>query len=320
MSVAAANAPESTVVSGRLEELAEVERRLASTGVETRRLVVSHAFHSPQMEPIADEFARRAAALEFRAPTTRIVSSVTGRELTLAELRQPEYWRRQVRQAVEFQSAMTTLADAGFDTFVEVGPTATLTGFGRQCIGREGQVWVPSLRRDTSDARQMLESIGVLHVHGVDVDLAALDKRSVRRRVALPTYPFERQRYWIGPQQPLPIVSAAPEGQTSPHAEASVEAPEAPRYPRPELDTPYIAPRNDVERFIAGLYQEFLGIDRVGVDDDFFEFGGGDSLVATRVITRLKQTYQVRLSMRDIFEMPTVADLAQYIAKETSHE
>ena len=166
----------------------------------------------------------------------------------------------------------------------------------------------------------LLAAAGQLWLAGATLNWSGLYAGSQPRRVTLPTYPFERQRYWIGPQQPLPTVSAAPEGQTAPHAEASVEAPEAPRYPRPELDTPYIAPRNDVERFIAGLYQEFLGIDRVGVDDDFFEFGGGDSLVATRVITRLKQTYQVRLSMRDIFEMPTVADLAQYIAKETSHE
>jgi acyl transferase domain-containing protein len=197
VSLAAANAPEASVLSGRLEELARVEARLIAQGVEVKRLTVSQAFHSPQMDAVADQFARRAASLEFRAPTARVVSSVTGRETSLAELRQAEYWRRQVRDAVEFNTAMNTFADAGFDTFLEVGPTSTLSSLGRQCIGGDGQVWTASLRKDRGATQQILESAGALHVHGVAIDLAALDASPARKRVAIPTYPFQRQRYWI---------------------------------------------------------------------------------------------------------------------------
>jgi acyl transferase domain-containing protein len=196
VSLAAVNGPESVVLSGQLAELAQAEARLAAGGVEVRRLRVSHAFHSPQMDAVADAFARRAAALEFRPPRVAVISSATGRRVGLDELRQPEYWRRQVREAVRFQAAMETLVEAGYETFLEVGPAATLTGMARDGVGREGQLWAVSMRRDRGAGRQMLESLAQLYARGVAVDWAGFDAPFARRRVALPTYPFQRQRYW----------------------------------------------------------------------------------------------------------------------------
>lgn len=155
------------------------------------------------------------------------------------------------------------------------------------------------------------------------------------RRVTLPTYPFERQRYWVEPGQALPSLAefhceSVSADQTdfqstdNGHNHADMQAPAAvlvPQlYPRPDLATPFVAPRDDVEQYIATIYQELLGIEQIGVHDDFFEFGGGDSLVATRVITRLNQTFQMQVSLRDIFEMPTIAELAQVIEKEIVHD
>jgi acyl carrier protein len=173
---------------------------------------------------------------------------------------------------------------------------------------------LPETPARSSELAALLTAAGKLWRSGVTLNWSSLAEGRQPRHVALPTYPFERQRYWIDPRPPAPPADAdsAPPEPVDPAA--------LQRYARPDLETPYIAPRNEIEQFIAELYQEFLGLDRVGVEDDFFEFGGGDSLVGTRVITRLKQTFQVRLSMRDIFEMPTVAELAQYIAKELSHE
>ncbi|HXC26242.1 MAG TPA: type I polyketide synthase [Gemmatimonadaceae bacterium] len=196
VSLAAVNAPESVVISGRLEELREIEGRLQAVGVLVKPLTVSHAFHSPQMQDIALEFARTVQQVQVHEPRVRIVSSVTGQFADADTLRDFHYWQRQIRNAVEFQTSMETLANADYDTFVEIGPTATLSGLGRQCIGRDGQLWAPSLKKDRGAWQQMLDSLGQLYVRGASVDWHGFDAAYVRQRVPLPTYPFQRQRYW----------------------------------------------------------------------------------------------------------------------------
>ena len=198
VSLAAVNAPESVVISGRLEELATAEQRLAAAGIQTKRLTVSHAFHSPQMDAIADEFAKQVLAVEFRLPRVAVVSSVTGRTVGLNELKQASYWLNQVRNAVRFQAGMETLAEAGYEVFLEVGPAPTLTGLGKQCIpARDAQVWAVSMRKDRSAWQQLLDSLAQLYVRGAQINWSGFDAPYVRRRVALPTYPFQRRRYWI---------------------------------------------------------------------------------------------------------------------------
>jgi acyl transferase domain-containing protein/acyl carrier protein len=196
-SVAARNAPASTVVSGRLQELTEIERRLTTSGIRSMRLPVSHGFHSSQMEEVAGEFARHVKAVELREPRCRIVSSVTGKFADLHELRDDEYWRRQIRDSVQFQTGMETLRAADFDLFLEVGPAPTLCGLGKQCIGADGLLWAPSIRRERGAWDQMLESLAQLYVRGAEVNWRGYDAPYSRSRVALPTYPFQRQRYWI---------------------------------------------------------------------------------------------------------------------------
>ncbi len=263
--------------------------------------------------------------ISFAEPRLPFLSNETGTWITPAQACAPAYWVQHLRQPARLGNALARLSAEQADSlFLLAGPASVAEGW-NQSAGRSGaspQLLAPLSNQPggPDEAAALLTTAGRLWLAGVTLNWPALHEGSQPGRVVLPTYPFERQRYWLGPQPPLAPVHAAPAVESPAHAQAPADASEQPLYPRPELDTPYVAPRNDIERFIAGLYQEFLGLDRVGVDDDFFEFGGGDSLVATRVITRLKQTFQVRLSMRDIFDMPTVADLAQYIAKETSHE
>jgi acyl transferase domain-containing protein/acyl carrier protein len=210
VSIAARNAPSSTVISGRLTELAAVEKRLAAAGKRTLRLAVSHGFHSAQMESMADEFARRAQAMTFREPRCQVVSSVTGQFTSLAELKSADYWRRQVRQGVEFQAGMETFAAAGYRVFLEVGPAPVLCGLGRQCVPGDGQLWAPSLRRERGAWEQILESLGHLYVHGAEVNWQEYNAPFPARRIALPAYPFERQRYWIEPGQRRQAASSHP--------------------------------------------------------------------------------------------------------------
>ncbi|WP_431948205.1 type I polyketide synthase, partial [Micromonospora marina] len=203
--VAAVNGPTSVVVSGAVEALDEVERVWRGRGVRTRRLSVSHAFHSPLMEPMLDEFRVVLDGLTFEAPALPVVSNVTGALADVDEIRSPDYWVRHVREAVRFADGVAALRAAGVDTFLEIGPRSVLTAMSRDVLsGREPAdadddtpvVAVPALRADRAEARALLAGLSELHVNGVPVDWAALYAGAGATPVTLPTYPFQRQRYW----------------------------------------------------------------------------------------------------------------------------
>ena len=170
---------------------------MRQAGLRVERLKVSHGFHSPQMEEMEAEFGRVAGEIEYQAPKITLISSVTGQVVGKRELSEGSYWKRQVRQPVEFRAAMETLGGQGYRVFVEVGPGTTLVGLGRQCLKDEQAVWAPVMRKGRGEWTQALESVGKLYVRGAEGNWAGFEARYQRRRVALPTYPFERQRYWV---------------------------------------------------------------------------------------------------------------------------
>jgi acyl transferase domain-containing protein/acyl-CoA synthetase (AMP-forming)/AMP-acid ligase II/NADPH:quinone reductase-like Zn-dependent oxidoreductase/acyl carrier protein/trans-aconitate methyltransferase len=196
LSLAAINGPRNTVVSGRLPILAQVARIFAERGVKTTELTVSHAFHSPLVEPILDEFFEAARAIRFSSPSIPIVSNVTGGLITDA-IATPEYWREHVRQPVQFERSIRTLRGLGASCFLEIGPKPTLLAMGRDCLPDEDLVWLPSLRPKRSDWSVILESLQTLYLSGAWVDWQSFDRGYSREKVSLPTYPFQRQRYWF---------------------------------------------------------------------------------------------------------------------------
>ncbi|HEX2131225.1 MAG TPA: beta-ketoacyl synthase N-terminal-like domain-containing protein, partial [Actinophytocola sp.] len=196
VSVAAVNAPGSVVVSGAEDAVTAVADHWAAQGRRTRRLTVSHAFHSPLMEPMLAEFAAVAATIDYAQPRIPIVSTVTGDPAPDGLLSTPDYWVEQVRQPVRFADAVRTLADTGTTTFLEIGPDAVLTAIGRRCLPDADLVeFVPALRGERDEARTLVGALGRLHARGVTVDWPAFFPGA--RRVDLPTYPFQRQRYWL---------------------------------------------------------------------------------------------------------------------------
>jgi malonyl CoA-acyl carrier protein transacylase len=197
VSAAAFNGPENVVISGRVAEVERIAAGFAAEGVRVERLCVSHAFHSLLMEPIEQEFARRAAQVEFRTPRVALISSVTGRAAKAVELGDGDYWRRQVREPVRFREAIETLAGQGCDGFVEIGPGSTLLGMGKNCAGGQERLWTPSIRRAKRDQQQMAESVAALYARGAEIDWDSYEAGRGHRRLPLPTYPFERQRYWL---------------------------------------------------------------------------------------------------------------------------
>jgi acyl transferase domain-containing protein/SAM-dependent methyltransferase len=213
LAVAAVNAPGQTVVSGRAEEVRSVARAFAERGVRVQPLAVSHAFHSPLVEPVLDAFEREAAAVRYSPPRVRVVSNLSGRLAEPGQLEQPAYWRRHVREAVRFGDGLAALAALRPDVLLEIGPHPTLVAFARTTLGESGPLLVPSLRKGREDWEQMLEAAAALHVAGVELRWRGLEEGARGRTVDLPTYPFQRERFWF---QAAPAV-AAPRGRDAGH-------------------------------------------------------------------------------------------------------
>ncbi|MEP7311425.1 MAG: type I polyketide synthase [Pseudomonadota bacterium] len=196
LAIAAVNGPANIVISGERTTLERVLARLQQAGIESQRLNVSHAFHSPSMEPMLAEFERVAATVQFRAPGIGLVSNVSG-ELAADEVCNAGYWRRHVREPVRFVDSLTTLKREGYRVLLEVGPSPILLGMAQRCPQTTGFLLASSLRKGRDDATVMLENLGQLYARGVKPDPVGLwGKDASRNRVPLPGYPFQRERYW----------------------------------------------------------------------------------------------------------------------------
>ncbi|WP_425435738.1 SDR family NAD(P)-dependent oxidoreductase [Lentzea kentuckyensis] len=216
--VAAVNGPESVVLSGDETAVLRIAGAFAAQGRKTRRLRVSHAFHSPLMDPVLDEFRDVAADLTFSPPSIPVVSTLTGR-LAGDELCDPEHWVRHARHAVRFADGVETLAGLGVTTFLELGPGGVLTAMTLDNVDSSGALLLPALRTGVPEPRALLSALGGLHVHGHEVDWTPAVTGG--RRIPLPTYGFQKRRYW------LDTPNTAPAGQHGhPLATASVELPD----------------------------------------------------------------------------------------------
>ncbi|WP_414507079.1 SDR family NAD(P)-dependent oxidoreductase [Streptomyces sp. NEAU-L66] len=194
--IAAVNGPASVVLSGAAEPVEQVVAALESRGRKVKGLRVSHAFHSPLMEPMLAEFRTVVSQLTYSDARLPVVSNVTGRLAEPAELRDPEYWVRHVREAVRFHDGIQAAHADGVTTFLELGPGGVLSAMGRDCLPDDDTVtFQPSLRSPFTDPEALLKALTGLWTRGVRVDRAALLPGG--RRVDLPTYAFQRQRYWL---------------------------------------------------------------------------------------------------------------------------
>ncbi|MDX2205389.1 MAG: SDR family NAD(P)-dependent oxidoreductase [Hyphomicrobiaceae bacterium] len=209
ISIAAVNGPAQTVLSGDLRVLEQVAGALAAEGIKTQRLPVSHAFHSPLVDPILEAFAREVAAVPLSPPALRLVSNLTGGVAAAQEVTQPVYWRRHLREAVDFMGCLGTIAAARPDLVVEIGPSPALLSFAAATWGQDGPALVATLRKGRDDWEEMQQCLGSLYLAGCKLDWRALDPGHERRIVDLPAYPFERRRHWFAARAPRPASAAA---------------------------------------------------------------------------------------------------------------
>ncbi|MDX3645932.1 beta-ketoacyl synthase N-terminal-like domain-containing protein, partial [Streptomyces sp. MB09-02B] len=298
LAVAAVNGPRATVLSGPADAVDATAALCAERGLRTRRLKVSHAFHSPLTDPMLDRFRAVAEGLTFHAPRIPVVSDVTGLPATEEQLRSPDYWVRHVREAVRFHDGVRTLGELGTAACLEIGPGGALSVLGRECLPDHGPAFVPSLPHGHHEPTALLTALGDLHVRGVTVDWTAVlaahgtpgeDAPEGIHTELLPTYPFQRTRFWL----PATAGTGAPLLATPPPVGTA-----------PETPAPDRAFDVDLVRAVAAAVLGHPTLGAVPPDRPFKDLGF-DSLSAVRFRDRLAEETGLPLPPTLVFDHPT---------------
>ncbi|WP_421106312.1 type I polyketide synthase [Streptomyces sp. NEAU-S77] len=199
VSIAALNGPTSVVIAGDEEAALEIAAGFEAQGRKTKRLAVSHAFHSPRMDGMLDAFRQVVQGLTYEAPRIPIVSNLTGDVVSAQDIATPEFWVRHVREAVRFLDGVRALEAKGVSTFIELGPDGVLTAMAQECVTGDDAAFVSALRKDRPETESLTTAVARAHVRGVAVDWAAFYAGTGAVRVDLPTYAFQHERFWLEP-------------------------------------------------------------------------------------------------------------------------
>jgi amino acid adenylation domain-containing protein len=313
LSLAAVNGPEACAVSGPSAAIRRFEAELKQKGCDFKRLFISVAAHSALVEPLMDRLTQRAELTARSAPRIPLISNLTGGWMTDEDAVDPSYWARHLRGTVRFADGLATLLENPRRVFIEVGPGRTLATLASRHPGagpdRLITSTMASASSDEGDVAALLAGVGRLWCAGVEVDWAAFLQEEQRRRVPLPSYPFERVPYGLDPIR----AASPPRASDTERARRAAEAPAPSRSSQPVLASDARdLPQTDVQRAVADAWQQILGIDQIGIHKNFFEIGG-DSLVAIRLLHRLRQALSVSLDSHVLVETPTISTISERI-------
>jgi amino acid adenylation domain-containing protein len=331
LSLAAINGPSRCVVSGPIQAVDLLERHLTASGVGCSRLHTSHAFHSEMVETIMDPFIEEVKKTTLNPPTIPYVSNVTGTWMTATDAVDPGYWAKHLRQTVRFAQGLDQALKQPGAVLLEIGPGQTLSTLARPSPNRTSSHLVlsslPRHQDRDSDVACVLNALGRLWLAGIAVDWSGFYVDQRRRRVSLPTYPFERQRYWIKPSiLKGPETMTEPERRYPPAAQGSTSGPSAlipDLIKEPEIvmsDSTSLARRSSPRRdrllsSLKMLVHRMTGVDAADIDTHatFLEMGV-DSLVLIRGSQEIRQTFGVDISLRQLMEeLSTLEALADYL-------
>ena len=195
VAIAAINGASNCVISGARTDVTAIADQFVAMGRRVKALRVSHAFHSPMMDPVLDEFERELSSVRFSTPTTKLISNLSGAVADLSTIGHAQYWRDHLRNSVRFSQSVQVLAAQRITHYLELSPHPVLLGMAAECV--TGGAWLPSLREDQEPWSEMLLTLQRLYVDGAQIDWSAVAGDGTHQRVELPTYPFQRRRHWI---------------------------------------------------------------------------------------------------------------------------
>jgi amino acid adenylation domain-containing protein len=337
LDIAAVNSPKLSVVSGTDAEIDAFGMQLEREKIASRRLATSHAFHSRMLDPMLGQFETHVAKASFRAPKIPYVSSLTGSWVTAETLAKPEYWTRHLRQTVRFADAVATVANAPATILLEIGPAETLVQMMRQIVAGQSTAGQATDAKAASTAlvfatlagakdgvaedKAMLTALGRLWAAGANPNWQAFHAGEKRKRVLLPTYPFDRKRFWMEPVA-SPFQSAAQALAEQVQTQQFQFIPQVSSVPTPaQEESPMAAPSplaNDQSAMLhdlKALITDLSGTDLADAEADasFLELGF-DSLFLTQLTQGIQSKYRVKLTFRQIMEeFPTLDSLAGHL-------
>lgn len=325
--LAAVNSPMNCVVAGEVVEIGRLHERLEGIGIAARRLHTSHAFHSAAVDPILDAFANEVRQVRTAAPTIPLLSNVTGDWVSGDQLSDPDYWVRHMRHTVRFGDGMRRLLEDPKRVLLEVGPGETLGVFARRQARDDHRRTIaaslPITDHSVPSDVAMLDAVGLLWRAGVAIDWSSMRGGIVRRRLSLPTYPFERTEYHIN-RTHAPSVTAPPDGGVTAATAMtqSTAAVESMSRPRDVLNTTSAPRLSRLVESLATLFARLLGIDATQIDQTthFVELGA-DSLLLMQAGRSIESTFGVRVPFRQLLEgLSTVERLAAHLDGELPEE
>jgi acyl transferase domain-containing protein len=300
VTIAAINSPENIVISGKARAVEEIIVHLTAAGIEVRPLKVSHAFHSPLMEPILDSLEQVANQVSYQALQIPLVTNLTGKMLPEGEIIDARYWRDHAEKPVQFFAGIQSLIEQKFNLFLEVSPKPTLSRLGQQSSQEKSATWLFSLAPPQENWQSLLNSLAILYdSQGAKINWEGFDRDYPQNLLALPTYPFQRQRYWLETVNP-----------TSQEINMTLNAPDSQAVLTDQRQQEILI---TLQTLVGNLLQ--MAPADVNVHTPFLEIGA-DSIVMVEAVRRIENTYGVKIAIRQLFEeLSTLEALAIYLAQ-----
>ncbi len=326
LSLAAINDENSCVISGENEKVERLKVELNKLGTVYKILNTSHAFHSYMMKPMLDNFKKIFDSIDLKVPAIPFISNSTGTWISNSEAQSPDYWVQNILKPVYFSRGVKELVSNENYILIEIGPGNVLSNLAQRHPARSSELSVisslPGFSNSTDSSDYMIEALGKLWLNGYDVDFSCYYGAEKRERLPqFLLYEFSNRKYWAAADisrsrdagAKLAYSSDIDDSSEEHHIE-ELESFKDGYYPRPELMNEYEEPKSHIEKMLAQIWQDVLGIQKVGVTDDFYELGG-NSLIATQIAVRCKKEGIV-YKISQFYENPNIKSLSDYVQIE----
>jgi len=313
LDIAVINDPESCVISGSVGAINKLNEKLQHEGIGCKLLKVSHAFHSRMLEPILTQFYTIVNKIKLSKPIIPFISNLTGNWIDNTKVIRPQYWVDHLRHTVNFTQGLECLfktQNLENSMFLEVGPSQVLTSLARRHKSRKSNVILPCMKRfneNTSDNVPLLNVLGNLWAIGIEIDWNQFYEHN-KCRIPLPHYPFNNQPYWISSSTSTHITQQVKQNDKINKESLLINNTSVIK----QIATPNEEHLQDI---ILSIWKDFLGFDKISIYEDFFVLGG-DSLLAIRIVTKIRKIFNIELRLQDILGNPTIAQLTTLISQK----